>query len=129
LSYDKFYPQEDQIFRLMGNFKKESGLERGISFPAPAGPTIKDTYPDVQQSGRILASSLFGAGSNQVSTNENPVNQSLSGFVYADQSILDMFPLPTLHGSLATALDKPNTVVISKTKAELLFKGNPVGKV
>ena len=129
LSYDKFYPQGDQIFRLMGNFKKESGLERGISFPAPAGPTIKESYPDVQQSGRILASSLFGAGSNQVSTNENPVNQSLSGFVYADQSILDMFPISTIFGSLPKALDKPNTVVLSKSKAERLFKGNPIGKV
>lgn len=129
LSYDKFYPQEDQIFRLMGNFKMESGVERGIHFPAPAGPTIQQEYPDVKQSGRILASSLFGAGSNQVSTNENPVNQSLSGFVYADQSILDMFPLPTIFGTLGKALDKPNTVVLSKSKAERLFKGNPVGKV
>src|SRR5690606_21937695 len=57
LSYDKFYPQEDQIFRLMGNFKMESGVERGIHFPAPAGPTIQQEYPDVLQSGRILASS------------------------------------------------------------------------
>jgi len=129
LSYDKFYPQEDKLFRLMGNFKMDSGVQRGVHFPAPAAPTIQQEYPDVQQSGRILASSLFGAGSNQVSTNENPVNQSLSGFVYVDQSTLDMFPLQTIFGTLTKALDKPNTVVLSKSKAERLFKGNPVGKV
>ncbi|NQD69365.1 FtsX-like permease family protein [Sphingobacterium shayense] len=129
LSYDKFYPEEEQIFRMLGNFKKESGIERGTSFPAPAGPTMKETYPTILESGRILPSSLFGAGNNQVTTDENPVNQSLSGFVYADQSILDMFPIPAVYGSLKNALDKPNTVVLSKSKAALLFKGNPVGKV
>lgn len=129
LSFDAFYPKKNQIFRMLGNIKKESGMERGVSFPAPAGPTMKEIYPAIEESGRILPSSLFGAGTNQVSTNENPVNQSLSGFVYADQSILEMFPLPTVYGSLKHALEKPNTVVLSKSKAEILFKGNPVGKV
>ena len=129
LSFDAFYPKKDQIFRMLGNIKKESAMERGVSFPAPAGPTMKEVYPAIEESGRILPSSLFGAGTNLVSTKENPVNQSLSGFVYADQSVLDMFPLPTVYGSLKDALDKPNTVVLSKSKAEMLFNGNPVGKV
>lgn len=127
-SYDKFYPEGDQVYRLMGHFKTEKGIESGIQMPAPLAGVLKDTYDEVEIAGRLLGTPLFGAGNNQVSTSENPENTSQDGFVYIDQSLFDMMPLKTIYGSLAHALDKPNSIVITKENAEKLFVGDPIGK-
>src|SRR5690606_30896223 len=77
---------------------------------------------------RILSNPLFGAGSNQVSTNENPELFSENGFCFADQSIMNMFPSKTLYGFLDRALVDPHSIVITKSKAAKLFNGDPTGK-
>ncbi|TDS15956.1 ABC transporter permease [Sphingobacterium paludis] len=129
LSYDKFYPEADQIFRLVGVAKQDNVVRKGISLPAPAGPTFKEEFPAIEAMGRMLSNPLFGAGTNQLSTNENPENFSDNGFTYVDQSLLDMLPLQTVFGSLTHALDEPNSIVITKSKAEKYFKGDPIGKI
>ncbi|KGE15447.1 ABC transporter permease [Sphingobacterium deserti] len=129
LSYDKFYPDADQIYRLVGVAKQDNVIRKGISLPAPTGPTFKEEFAAIEATGRMLSNPLFGAGSNQLSTNDNPENFSDNGFTYVDQSLLDMLPLRTVFGSLAHALDEPNSIVITKSKAEKYFKGDPIGKI
>lgn len=129
LSYDNFYPESDHVFRLVGVAKQDNIIRKGISMPAPTGPTFKEEFPAIESTGRMLSNPLFGAGSNQLSTNENPENFSDNGFTYVDQSLLDMLPLSTIFGSLAHALDEPNSIVITKSKAEKYFKGDPIGKI
>ncbi|HVW63346.1 MAG TPA: FtsX-like permease family protein, partial [Puia sp.] len=52
------------------------------------------------------------------------------GFTYADQSVLDMLQLPMVYGNRAKALAEPNTIVISRRKAEKYFPHqNPVGRL
>ncbi|MFD2596374.1 FtsX-like permease family protein [Sphingobacterium griseoflavum] len=129
LSYDKFYPEADQVFRLVGVAKQDNIIRKGISMPAPTGPTFQAEFPAVESTGRMLSNPLFGAGSNQLSTNENPENFADNGFTYVDQALLDMLPLATVFGSLPRALDEPNSIVITKSKAEKYFKGDPIGKI
>ena len=128
LSYDKFYKDSNQIFRVVGVITRDNVVQKGVSMPAPAGPELKEEFPEITAFGRVLSNPLFGAGSNQVATNENPELFSEEGFCYVDQGIMDMFPMETVYGTLNHALDNPNTVVITKSKAEKLFKGDPTGK-
>nr|WP_288812782.1 ABC transporter permease [uncultured Sphingobacterium sp.] len=127
-SYNKFYPEMDRTYRLVVQLPIEGKIERWVSLSAPVAPTLKAEIPSIEQTGRILPNPLFGAGSNQLSLNDNPQSFYDDGFVYIDQSILDMFPTPMVSGRLAHALDKPNTLVITKSKAEKYFKNNPVGQ-
>ncbi|WDF68024.1 ABC transporter permease [Sphingobacterium oryzagri] len=128
LSYDKFYPEADQVFRVVGVAKQDNVIRKGVSMPAPTGPTFQEEFPAIESTGRMLSNPLFGAGSNQLSTDENPENFSDNGFTYVDQSLLDMLPLSTAYGSLRHALDEPNSIVITKSKADKYFKGDPIGK-
>lgn len=128
LSYDNFYPQSDQLYRLVGEASREGEILRGVAMPAPAGPSLKTEFPAIEEAARMLSNPLFGAGSNQVSTIDLPESISDKGFTYADPTIFDLFPMRALHGSLAHALDKPMTIVITKSKAEKYFKGSPLGK-
>jgi putative ABC transport system permease protein len=50
--------------------------------------------------------------------------------VYADPSILSMFDLPMIYGNQKTALSEPNSIVLTKRKADKFFPGeDPVGKI
>ena len=127
-SYNKFYPAMDRIYRLVVQLPIENKTERWVSLSAPVAPTLKAEIPSIEQTGRILPNPLFGAGSNQLSLNNNPDSHYDDGFVYIDQSILDMFPMPMVSGQLSHALDKPNTLVITRSKAEKYFKNDPIGQ-
>ena len=73
---------------------------------------------------------FYGAGSNQVRRADVEQNTFEQGFSYADQDMLDILQVPMVYGDRAHALSEPNTMVISKSKADKYFPGqNPVGKI
>ena len=127
LSYDKHIPNADRIYRIL-DIDRDDG-EAGISFPAPFARALKKDYPEVELVGRFVESELFGAGSKQVRTAGTQQNFFEEGFVYADQGLLNIFQIPMIYGNPKSALGEPQTLVISKRKAEKYFPGeDPVGK-
>lgn len=129
--YDNTYPDSDRIYRVVGAFSDKGKIIKGTSFQAPLSNAIKTDFPEVEQAGRILPNALFyGAGSNQVTTEDSPVSIYEEGFTYMDQGLLDMLQLPMIAGKRREALSDPYTIVITKSKADKYFSGeNPVGKV
>ncbi|MBB6127944.1 ABC transporter permease [Mucilaginibacter lappiensis] len=131
LSFDKSYPDADSIYRIVGIYNMDNIHEKGVDWPAVMGRTMKTDFPEVEKFGRLMPNSLFwGAGSNELKRSDAPENTHEEGFVYADQSLLDILKLPMIYGDRAHALAEPLTMVISKSKADKYFPGqNPVGKV
>jgi putative ABC transport system permease protein len=131
LSYDSTYPDADRIGRVISTDNYNGVTERGAIFPAPLVRVLKNDLPEVEKAGRLMAFSLFkGAGANQVRRADQIENTYEEGFTYADQEILDIFKFPLVYGDRAHALTEPNTLVISKRKADKYFPGqNPVGKI
>lgn len=127
-SYDRMYPHMDRVFRLIVSAPNGDKARQTFAFPAPAAKTLQEEVPSVERAGRILPNTLFGAGSNLFTVNGRAENYLDKGFVYADQSILEIFPLPVVQGQLSHALDKPNAMVITRSKAQKYFKGNAVGQ-
>lgn len=130
-SYDKSYPDKDQIFRAVGQFNDENGNTlKGLAFQAPMAEVLKANFPEIIEAGRLLPNPLFGAGSNQVSTDARPESVHEGGFVYANQELLDILALPMAHGPRQHALTEPNTLVLIASKAKKYFpEGDPLGKV
>jgi len=131
LSYDRSCPNADRIYRVVGFFKNQGNLEKWTSFPAPMAKVVKKDFPEVEQSGRIMPNSLFqGAGSNELRPAESKENTHEEGFAYADPGILEILKLPMIYGDRVHALSDPNTIVISKRKADKYYPNqNPVGKI
>lgn len=128
ISYNKFYPAMDRVYRLIVQAPDGNKINRWVSLSAPGAAALKEEIPAIENSGRILPNPQFGAGSNQLSINNLPDSHYDDGFVYIDQSILDMFPVPMQYGQLKHALDMPNSLVLTKSKAAKYFKGNPIGQ-
>jgi len=131
LSYDKSYPDANRIYRVTVEAFQNGKKISGADWPAPMAKALQEDFPEVEKSGRFMASPLFyGAGSNEVRTSDKIENNYEDKFVYADQSMLDMLKVPMVYGDRARALAEPNTMVISKSKADKYFPNqNPVGKL
>ncbi len=132
LSFDTLYPNGDRLYRVIQDYREDNGtVGKGPAMPAPFAVAMKAEFPQVELTGRIMPYSLFeGAGSNEVRPEGKTQDTYEEGFVYADQSMLDMFQFPMVYGNRATALIEPGSIVITKRKADKYFPGqDPVGKV
>lgn len=128
LSYDKFYADGNRIYRI---HNVSSGPDGGkwTAFPAPVADLIKNDFPEVEKAGRLIPYDWFDAGSNLFRPDDQVENTYEEKFAYADQSLIEVLELPMVYGNQKNALSKPNTIILSRTKAEKYFPNeNPVGR-
>ncbi len=120
LSYDKFNKKADRIYRINADLKFGS-KEMDVSVTSDMmGPTLKKDYPQVEDYTRIYTF----AGNKQIK-NKNLYNIE-SNIAFADSSFFKVFTFPALHGNTLTALDEPNTVVITESMAKKYFGNTDV---
>src|SRR5688500_18153195 len=128
LSYDKNYTDGDRIFRLYYEDRSPTG-GKGTAFPASAASLIKSAFPEVEKAGRLIPYNWFNAGNNLFRKEEQLESTYEEGFAYADQELLEILEIPMVYGDPLLALAKPNTIVISKRKADKYFPNeDPTGR-
>ncbi|MHA4806737.1 ABC transporter permease [Flavitalea flava] len=131
LRFDRSYPDGDRIYRIIEEYNDNGTIGKGADMQAAFARVLKSEFPEVEKSGRLMPHPLFyGAGSNEVMRGDKELNTYEEGFTYADQEFLDIFHIPIIYGSREHALDEPNTLVLSKRKADKYFPHeNPVGRI
>ena len=122
MSHDRFYEKTKRIY-LANNLDKVNGkLFVWNNTTEPLGPAIKKDYPEVEDVVRLnehAANFLLTAGNKHFSLHGE----------FADSGFLKMFSLPLLKGNAATALNNPNSIVLTQQLAEKLFgKEDAMGK-
>ncbi|NOW96120.1 ABC transporter permease [Mucilaginibacter sp. SG564] len=125
MTFDRFYPGADRIFRVVG----DGEMSRGLAWPAPLSKAIQQDFPEVEYAGRMrLLNSYLGHA--QIRRADQRQNTYEQGIIYIDQSFFSAFELPMVYGDGATALKEPQTLVISKAMADKYYPGqSPLGKV
>jgi putative ABC transport system permease protein len=130
LSYDRYYTKKDRLFRVVEVYNNKGKIQKSIHLPAPTAAAIKEDYPEIEEVARINPVELFGAGSNDVRRDGQVENTYESGFAYVDPGIFRLLDIKFVYGDPKKALREPNTLVITRQKAEKYFPGeNPVGKL
>jgi len=124
LSYDKFNEKADRIYRVDSDIKF-GGTDMKLAVSSdPMGATLKRDYPQVEQFTRIYASEgrkLIRKGNEYVTE---------PAIAYVDSTFFDVFSFPLIAGNPKTALNDPNTAVISQSGAKKYFGTEDViGKV
>ena len=120
LSYDRWIPGHDSIYRLSRSVQYPSlapfsSDTAGSSFAAP----LKLEFPDVESITR-LASAPRGSSSN-LSLRHGDVDAVEPNFYWADPNVFDVLPLAAVAGDLHTALDQPDSIVITRKIARKYF--------
>jgi putative ABC transport system permease protein len=122
-SYDRWLPGFQQVYKLTDQLQlpgQPSGPDADITQAAIAGQ-LEAVMP------RIVAARLM---EDFPSLRRRSGDQSSAEriFAWADPDIFKVFPLPVLSGNLATALQQPDTVVITHSIARKYFHRDlPIG--
>ncbi|MBS1921293.1 MAG: ABC transporter permease [Bacteroidetes bacterium] len=115
LSYDRFYPNAERVYRVDADIKF-GGNQLNLTVSSdPMGATLKKDYPQVEEYTRVYASE----GGKLVRKGNDYINEDK--IVYADSTFFNIFPQKIISGETKTALYEPNTVVISETTAKKYF--------
>ncbi len=123
-SFDRYHAQANRIYRLGISGKiSENSFVMPVS-NTPAAPALVKDYPEVLNAVRFRPTSP-----------RNPVKYGdqqyfEGGIFYADSSIFEIFTFPMIVGDPATALQAPDSLVVSEAIAEKYFGDeSPIGKV
>lgn len=119
LSYDQFHINKDRIYRLVSTPLNRTNFRATI--PYPVANKLKTDYPTIEET-VLLRKGINGDAVN------NLHYSPLKGY-FSTPSFFKVFSYPLEAGDANTALEKPNTLVISHQKAiELFGNENPLGK-
>jgi len=128
VSYDKHYVNVSRIYRLYNHYDSPDG-GKWTSFPAPMLGILRNEFPEVEVAARLIPYRWFTAGSNLMRPEDQVENTYEEGFAYADPELLDILEIPMIYGTHEHALDKPNSIVLSRKMADKYFPNqDPVGK-
>jgi putative ABC transport system permease protein len=123
LSYDRYHEKADRIFRIVSYIQEKDKNTDWAITQMPLGPTLKKDYPEVEEMVRLQGRerTLFKNGDN---------NFYETKIYYADSTIFKVFTHKFYEGSPTTALNGPNSIVITKSLADKYFGKNTsaVGK-
>lgn len=123
LSYDKHHEKADRIFRINTYIQEKDKNTDWVLTQFPLAPTLKKDYPEVEEAVRFVSRerTLFKNGDN---------NFYETKVYYADSTVFNVFTSKVVEGNIATALNEPFNIVISRTLAEKYFgkKASAIGK-
>ena len=123
LSFDQFHIKKDRIYRINYDVLMGGNETVSPSVPVFVGPALKQKFPEIEDATRFMPE-----WSSRTIRRGN-VFFDEKGFCYADPNFFKVLDFKPINGNLQTALDKPNTVVITKEMAKKYFGNtNPIGQ-
>ncbi len=117
LSYENFHEKADRIYRVV--------MEGYIGSSAPLAPALKQNLPEIEET--VLIDNFTRRSKKLFSTSEKRIYEER--FILAEPSILRVFSFSLLRGDPETALNNPNSIVLTETTAKKYFgEDDPLGK-
>lgn len=123
LSYDRFNEKSDRMYRIIFTASINGGkISESVVMPPVASALVND-FPEVEQATRLRTE-----GQPNVEYNNNSFKEGRLALV--DSNFFSVFTIPFLKGDERTALQEPNSVVLTQQLANKYF-GNqePLGKL
>jgi putative ABC transport system permease protein len=115
LSFDRYNDKAGRIYRINSDIKF-GGAEMHMPVTSDMmGQLLKKDYPEAEQYTRIYTFN----GNKLIKKGNEYINEAKVAHV--DSTFFDVFTLPAIEGNTKTALDEPNTVVLTKSTALKYF--------
>lgn len=127
LSYDRFHPHADNVYRVTEKIWTDGSGEYCASAPIPLGPTLLMEFPHLLENQtrlmKLRASSYLLENGAEKRYNE-------SKLFFADDSFFDVFGFQLKEGNPETALASPNSVILTEAAATKYFEEDedPIGQ-
>ncbi len=112
-SYDRFHKNYNSIYKLYQSQQWAQGIGTGTSMPYPLRETLLDKTNEV----KYLVVTNWGEG-NMLQVGEKRISKV---GISATEDFFNMFSYHMIKGDSATALQDPNSIVITESTAKALF--------
>ena len=124
LSYDRFHPDADLIYRVSVDLYDDGKFQAADAQCYPAvGPMAIEEFPEIADYGMARHVGRILLRKDQTAFNEDRM-------YFADPGWLRVFDWQMIHGDRETALSKPDQVVLTESAARKYFGDqNPVGEM
>jgi len=122
LSFDRYHKKANNIYRVVSNIKEPDNAFTWAIAQIPLADELRDNYPEVKNVVRFfdLGRTLYKNGTKEFYEEK---------FFLADSTTFDMFDYQFIHGDPNTALDKPNSLVLTRNHAIKYFgKADALGE-
>ncbi len=124
LSYDRYHEKAGRIYRLVVENEAEGRVFQNALSSAPMVPALLRDYPEIESAARFYPVDA----SVMVSYGERRFYEER--FFYADAAAFEIFTFPFIKGDPKTALNAPNTIVLTEEMAHKFFGDeDPLGKI
>lgn len=121
-TFDNFHPKGDRIYRVNTRaLRTDGGIEPYASVPFALGHVLKEDYSFAEEvvrfNRRLSGDAIYGN-----------VNVPIRG-LFTDPSLFRVFNLPMAKGDPGTALNEPNSLVLTSNAAQKIFgNADPLGQ-
>ena len=115
LSFDRFHPDVDQMFRITTRAESRDGQLLYV-------PTCLGYIPEELSKAGFSEVTTCRLFNNQLSTPYMNRRQGPLRFFYADSTFFEVFGFKLLSGDPETILNEPNTIVLTQSTAREYFK-------
>ncbi|UCE22553.1 MAG: ABC transporter permease, partial [Candidatus Aminicenantes bacterium] len=123
ISFDRFHVNRNSLYRIITEWKTETGTMLDARTPTPLGPVIAAEIPEVADVCRYQGNEWYG-----ISLGEKSFFDVIVGI--ADPPFFKMFTFPLLKGNPDTALVEPRSIVVTESLARRFFGDeDPMGKI
>ena len=123
LSYDRFNKNADRIYRINADIRFGGSEFHGAETSDMMGQVLKKDYPQVEQYTRIYSNS----GYKLIKKGDSFIKEG--NVANVDSTFFNVFTFPAIAGNTHTALNEPNTVVITESAAKKYFgKTDVIGR-
>ncbi|MEM6629297.1 MAG: ABC transporter permease [Bacteroidota bacterium] len=114
LSYDRFLPNSEHIYRIYSQQKGNTYLGSDYFAVTPAGlaPALENTYPEVSVATSVQARSTLLGVDEQFFVEKG---------VVADPHFFEVFPFKFLQGNMEKSLESSHSIVLTQSLATKLF--------
>ena len=121
LSYDRYHKDSSNIYRVISNIKEPDNAFTWAVAQVPLAEELRDNYPEVKNVVRF-----FGLDRTLYKNGDKAFYEEK--FFLTDSTVFDMFDYKFLYGDINTALDAPNSIVLTRKMAKKYFdKDDAVG--
>ncbi len=123
LSYDRFLPNIDRLYRLAVDNEVNNTIQQYAVSSSPMTPAMAKEFPEVEKMFRL---NISGPTLTNPETNEIFRGDA---FAFTDPEAIEMLDLKFIAGDPSTALSSLNSVILTEEMATKYFgDADPIGK-
>ncbi len=128
-SFDNFHQKKNDIYRVISVSNDPDGVHRGSGTPLPLTGGLRADFPDLKE----VAAIMRNDGSHYSVQNSDGSKKKFKedDAYYAEPQFFTIFDFGWLAGDKKTALNGPNSIVLSQDEANKFFGDwhNAMGKI